>query len=150
MYCVIIFIIILFVCSLCYASKHEAALRRLYLLAKEAEPELTYTLWKERRLHAAADLRMKKIFGFKPANQTGNGISITSYMFSRVPWSTAPKLEDEEKLVGEESEADKGVAMPMPLPRRTPTCNSEAPPAYESIPMETPVCWWDALVLRIT
>ena len=93
---------------------------------------------------------MEKIFGFRPANQTGNGISITSYIFSRMPWRTAPKPEDKEKLASEELGEDKDVTKLTPPPMRTPTCVSDAPPAYELTTMETPVCWWDALVLRIT
>jgi hypothetical protein len=169
--CVIIFIVILLVCWLCHAlSKHKAARRRLYLLAKESEPELTFTLWKERRLHAAelaaADLefkkhkereqrrenknkgkKTKKIFGFKPAIQAGDGIPIPPRMFLQ---STAPRPEDEENLAGDEPRVDVGVALPMPPLKRMPTWGSEAPPAYEPVLMENQVCWWDALVQRIT
>jgi len=148
--CVVVVFIILLVCWLYCACKNESRDKRLYLSEKETEPELTYTLWKERRRRAASEKRMEKIFGFRPANQTGNGISITSYIFSRMPWRTAPKPEDKEKLASEELGEDKDVTKLTPPPMRTPTCVSDAPPAYELTTMETPVCWWDALVLRIT
>jgi hypothetical protein len=83
---------------------------------------------------------MVKFFGFRPADQTGNGIFTTSYIFSKMPWRTASKPEDEEILASEELGEDKGVSKLMLPLMRTPTWVSDTPPAYELITMEKLVC----------